>query len=65
MEQIAADTVVDQAYAWLCDRRQDYHHNNDVWNVRWKWKQLKPRLQADLLAGRYRLSPTTLIRGRD
>ena len=65
MDQIAADTVVDQANAWLCDRRKEYHHNNDVWDVRWKWAQIKPKLQADLVAGRYRLSPTTIIHGSE
>jgi hypothetical protein len=34
------DAVLDQTYAWLCARRQDYSANDDVWNVRWKWARL-------------------------
>lgn len=55
MEEIASDAVLDQAYAWLCERRKDYSANNDVWDVRWRWATLKPQLQAELRAGTYRL----------
>jgi hypothetical protein len=54
MEAIASDEVIDHAYGWLCSRRERYSSNHDVWNVRWQWKSIKPLLQADLLAGRYR-----------
>jgi RNA-directed DNA polymerase len=41
-----------------CARRQDYSAHNDVWTVHWRWAEIKPRLQAALLAGTYRLRPT-------
>ena len=56
MHEIASDEVIEAAYAWLCERRKDYSANNDVWNVRWRWAQIKPQLQAELLAGTYRFS---------
>ena len=57
MEEVASDTVLQQAYEWLCARRKEYSANNDVWNVRRRWAQIKPQLQAALLAGTYRFRP--------
>jgi RNA-directed DNA polymerase len=51
MAEIACDQVLDLAYAWLCRRRERTSHNNDVWDVRWRWAGLKPRLRRQLLAG--------------
>jgi hypothetical protein len=59
--EIASDAVIDQAYAWLCARCQDYSADDDVWNVRWKWAEIKPKLQAGLLVGTYRFSPVRRI----
>jgi len=56
MEEIASDEVLEQAYDWLCDRRKDYSHNDEVWEVRFRWEEIKPMLQRHLLAGRYRFS---------
>src|SRR5271157_5793170 len=56
MDEIASESALEQAYAWLCERRQDYSPNDDVWNVRWRWEEIRPQLQAQLRAGGYRLS---------
>ena len=61
MAEIASDEVIDEAYRWLCHRRKDYSANNDVWTLRWFWPQVKPRLQAQLLAGDYRFESLHLI----
>jgi RNA-directed DNA polymerase len=55
--EIASNAVLDQAYAWLCARRRDYSHNDDVWTVRQRWPRLKPQLQAQLRAGTYHFRP--------
>jgi RNA-directed DNA polymerase len=55
IEQIASNDVLQQAYDWLCARRKAYSANNDVWDLCWRWAEVKPRLQAELLAGTYRL----------
>src|SRR5271157_272397 len=55
MDEIASESVLDQAYAWLCERRLDYSPNDDVWDVRWRWEELRPRLQEWLRAGSYRI----------
>lgn len=53
LKRIASDVVIDQAYAWLCEKRSHYHFNNDVWQVRRWWEEKKPQLQALLRSGRY------------
>jgi RNA-directed DNA polymerase len=55
MDEIASESVLNQAYAWLCERRRDYSPNDDVWDVRWRWEELRPKLQDWLRAGVYRL----------
>ncbi len=32
MDTIASDQVIDEAYAWLCERRKDYAPDADVWH---------------------------------
>ncbi len=61
LRQIASDAVLDLAYCWLCKRRATTSHNNEVWFLRSRWAEVKPRLQRDLLLARYRLSPTRRI----
>lgn len=61
LEEITSDAVLDEAYQWLCHRREGYSQNDDVWEVRQRWAEIKPRIQRELLAGRYRLSPQRRI----
>ena len=61
-DEIASDSVLQQAYAWLCERRQYYSANDDVWDVPWRWEEIRPQLQAQLRAGVYRLSPVRRLR---
>ncbi len=61
MEEIASDDILEQAYQWLCQRKKDYSHNDDVWDVRFRWSAIKPMLQAELIAGRYQFSPLRRI----
>jgi len=56
MDEIASESVLNQAYAWLCERRLDYSPNDDLWDVRWRWEELRPRLRDWLRAGVYRIS---------
>src|SRR5688572_22120795 len=57
LEELAADALLDQAYVWLCQRRKRFPPNAEVWAFRHRWREEKARLQADLLAGRYRFEP--------
>ena len=57
MEEIGSDEVLEEAYAWLCKRREYYSHNDDVWQVRYHWDEIKPQLQSQLLQGDYSFSP--------
>jgi len=61
-EEIASDEVCDLAYEWLCKRRRDYSADSDVWDVRWRWPDIKPILQGQLVDGNYRFNPLQRIR---
>ena len=65
LDRLASDQVLTQAFRWLCETQAHYHHNDDVWHVRYWWVEQKPRLQAQLRAGSYRLSECRLVRGRE
>ena len=58
MDLIASDAVLDEAYAWLCDRRKDFSAHDEVWTLRERWADVKPRLQRSLLQGEYRCDVT-------
>lgn len=61
IDKIASDSVIDRAYDWLCKRRKDYSHNDEVWDIRFKWSEFKPNLQKTLLAGEYNISLQIVI----
>ena len=64
-ERLASDIVLDDAYRWLCARREHHSHKCDVWDVRWRWDELKPRIQENLRAGNYAFDPMREIRAED
>ena len=58
MDEIASESILEQAYAWLCERRQDNSPNDDVWDVRWRWEEIrrsyKPScVQAAIVSARF------------
>ena len=61
IQKIASDSVIDTAYEWLCKRRKDYSHNDEVWDIRFRWTEFKPHLQKTLLAGEYTISSQIVI----
>jgi hypothetical protein len=62
MSEVASGAVLDAAFSGLCQRRIDYSDSADVWNVRRRWTEIKPRLQRELLDGQYRFQPLRRIR---
>ncbi len=66
IDEIASDKVLDQACDWMCQRRKDHSANSDVWDLRWRWNDVKPRLRQQLLKGDYRFDALRRIhRGND
>jgi hypothetical protein len=43
-----SESIIDTAYKWLCKRRRNYHHNSDVWHLRFYWKTEKEKLIKEL-----------------
>ena len=62
ISRIASNAILDQAFQWLCKRRENLSHNNDVWELRRHWQQIKPDLQQSLLQGEHKLSPLIELR---
>ena len=50
---------LDHVYAWLCDLRLAYSHNNDIWDLRRQWKTMKADLLERLNEGTFEFSPLT------
>ncbi len=45
-----------------CVREEkDYSHNDEVWDIRFRWTEFKPDLQKALLAGEYNISSQIVI----
>jgi RNA-directed DNA polymerase len=40
-------------YDWCCKLRQNYSHNNDIWNIRRHWDSLKHSFLSQMNAGTY------------
>ena len=57
MAEITSDELLDLAHFRLCRRRERTSHNNDVWDVRWRWANIvavpktarAPRFHATIL----------------
>gem|GEM_PF-1469058 len=64
LDRLTADETIETAYQWLCDRRSNYHHNNDVWQLR-RWRAEKiPELVAQLRAGTFRFREQRVVCAR-
>ncbi|MCP4404287.1 MAG: hypothetical protein GY801_44140 [bacterium] len=62
IRNIASDAVLEEACIRLCERRQDYAPNDDVWDLRRHWAEIKPQVQQTLPAGEYEFSPLAELR---
>ena len=61
-KSIISERLLDQAFAWLCQRRIDYSPHDTVWGLRANWQQHKVDILSKLNSGQYRLSPQNRIR---
>ena len=61
MEDVVAEPVLTQAFAWLCRQRQAYPPAADVWAFRRHWPEAREPLRAALLAGEYAISLLTRV----
>ncbi|MDM8515627.1 reverse transcriptase domain-containing protein [Desulfobacterales bacterium HSG16] len=61
----ASDSVLDDAFDWLCERRKNYPHNSDIWHFRMNWQYIKPELKMRLVTGEYSFEPLSEIRRVD
>ncbi|CAI1689238.1 Retron-type reverse transcriptase [Serratia fonticola] len=52
---------LDAAYQWLCDSRKNAPPNADVWDLRFRWRNRRESLLAQLEAGAYSLRPMNVV----
>ena len=57
MDEIASESVLNQAYAWLCERGLGWSAHSDVWDASRRWEKTRPQPQAHLPAAAYRFGP--------
>ena len=57
LAQLITESTLQTAFEWLCERRKQWSHNDDVWNIRRTWPLVRQQLQVALSSGTYRLSP--------
>lgn len=55
MAALTADALLEQAFDWLCKRRQHWPSSADVWRFRRDWPAAKAQIQHDLLTGAYEI----------
>ena len=51
MEKIASDTVMAEAYQWLCLARIDYSANADIWDLRKNWSFIIAAIATPVIGG--------------
>lgn len=52
---------LDLAYRWLCQQRQHYPANADVWDLRFHWNVERPILIRELRTGHFQLGPMQVL----
>lgn len=57
LSSLIDDTVLDEAWPWLCKRRKDCPASADIWWLRQDWHLEKPRLVHALSNGHYQFEP--------
>jgi hypothetical protein len=62
LREISAEPILDTAYRWLCQQRQHYPADADIWDLRWHWAVEKPQLIRALRSNEYRFSPNQALR---
>lgn len=58
---LAADDLLEAAFAWVSERREGCPPSADVWDLRRGWAEHKARLREQLQAGRYRFGVTERV----
>jgi hypothetical protein len=56
-DRLTSDDVLTDAFAWVCQQRENDSHNSDVWTLRQQGGSIKPQVQRMLREGRYRFAP--------
>jgi RNA-directed DNA polymerase len=61
INELVNTDLIDEAYAWLCKQRKHFPVNSDVWDCRFHWNTLKPKLIDDLTSNQFNFQPLQKI----
>ncbi len=61
LSDIASDSVIDTAYAWLCHQRRNWPADSDIWDLRFHWDTVKETIQRDLTQECFCFEPMSRI----
>lgn len=62
IQKIASPDVIRCAFEWVCECRKRYHHNHDIWHLRFNWERIMPTIRDELIHGRYLFEPVRRVR---
>ncbi|MCU8168037.1 reverse transcriptase/maturase family protein [Vibrio vulnificus] len=65
IELLISSQQLDAAYLWLCQNRQHYPDNADIWDLRVHWQTEKVRIQQAIKKGNYQFKPLQIITKKD
>ena len=57
INELVNTDLISKAYAWLCKQRKHFPVNSDVWDCRFHWNTIKPKLIDDLTSNRFNFQP--------
>lgn len=61
LNELTAEALIDASFRWLCQQRKHFPANSDIWDLRFHWETLKPKLMEDIVANRFTFLPLQKI----
>lgn len=60
-EPLCDEELIEAAYHWLCQQRQNFPANSDIWDLRFHWRKYKSELLTQLQHQTFYFSPLQQI----
>lgn len=58
---MVTENLIDESFNWLCKQRKNFPANSDIWDCRFHWNRLKPKLINDLTSNTFNFQPLQKI----
>jgi hypothetical protein len=57
LNELTDEALIDTSFSWLCKQRKHFPADSDVWDLRFHWHTLKPKIIDDLVSNRFTFRP--------